>query len=195
MWYQVSENPLLVSNHSTTTVKYCTPSLPCFCTCGRHIRSRQAFEPVLGALISLAGNNDSDEFLYFLPLSRCDMDTLDDGGSTTSIIESTTDVLPLRCRTSLQSRWDAFLMILNDTSLQKIICNYQPLLFPILYQGRACDEDNASGDFHHIKLNEELLISNNVVDPKVAAFICDTYVEVIENQLVEIIVQESLQYR
>ena len=188
MWYQVSENPLLSSNHSTTTVKYCMPSLPCdkwFCTCGRHIRSRQAFEPVLGALMSLAGNNDSDEFLYFLPSSCCDMDILDDGGSTTSIIESTTDVLPLRCRTSLQSRWDAFLMILNDTSLPKIIYNYQLLLFPILFRlgqavliednekERECDEDNASVDFHHIKLNE-LLISNNVFDPKVAAFICDT---------------------
>jgi DNA polymerase family A len=180
IWSPKFDSASFSNNHSTSTVKYCTPSVSCrtwYCSCDRHIRVQQAFEPLLGAVILFP---DELQHLYFLPLAKCiESDPSNTGsgsglgsgsGSGTTDSSSEECVIPLNSKTSLEERWLAFLRILQNKESKKIIYNFQLALLPIfaacygLREGFKLDSDH-SGDLKSIR---------NVFDPRVAAYVCET---------------------
>ena len=199
MWSNKLVHGSLSSNHSTTTVKYCTPSVSCHtwhCTCDRHVRVQQAFEPLLGALILFP---DEQQYLYFLPLAHCinpslsqsvsgsnKMYTVDSSGNknngqnntnlnkngnmNNNIQTENDDCIPLNCQTTLNQRWSAFIQILLHTKTQKVIYNFQLAMLPIF---AAC-----YGLREEIMLKENFIgkmtLIENIFDPRVAAYVCET---------------------
>jgi hypothetical protein len=174
IWSPKFDSASFSNNHSTSTVKYCTPSVSCrtwYCSCDRHIRVQQAFEPLLGAVILFP---DELQHLYFLPLAKCiESDPSNTGsGSGTGTTDSSSEesVIPLNSKTSLEERWLAFLRILQNKESKKIIYNFQLALLPIfaasygLREGFKLENDH-SGDLKSIR---------NVFDPRVAAYVCET---------------------
>ena len=194
MWNTRSDNISLSSNHSTTTVKYCTPSVSCplwYCSCDRHIRVQQAFEPVLGALILFP---DEPQYQYFLPLSKCinpsnsiernqntktnidtniDLKEASTMGTYDGIKEISTesdDCIPLNCQTSLEQRWSSFLQILLHNKAEKIIFNFQLFILPLLAACYGVREDIYTGN----GILRKLTLIENIFDPRIAAYVSET---------------------
>ena len=188
MWNTRSDNILLSSNHSTTTVKYCTPSVSCpfwYCSCDRHIRVQQAFEPVLGALILFP---DEPQYLYFLPLSKCinssNPSTLKQNTNVNMIDASrmgtydgfkdistdSDDCIPLNCQTTLEQRWSSFLQILLHNTTEKIIFNFQLCILPLLAACYGVRDDIYTGNGYI----EKLTLIENIFDPRIAAYVSET---------------------
>jgi DNA polymerase family A len=170
MWSSQFAPVSLSSNHSTCSVKYCTPSVACYrwyCSCDRHIRVQQAFEPLLGALILFP---DEQQHLYFLPLSKCNHPTSSDATQTDNSTSESKNSIPLNCKTTLRERWEAFLKVVLHKQSQKIIYNFQLTLLPLF---AACYglRDDIQIDSHFVG---ELTVIENVFDPRIAAYICET---------------------
>ena len=170
MWSSQFAPVSLSSNHSTCSVKYCTPSVACYkwyCSCDRHIRVQQAFEPLLGALILFP---DEQQHLYFLPLSKCNHPTSSDATQTADSPSESTNSIPLNCKTTLRERWEAFLKVVLHKQCQKIIYNFQLTLLPLF---AACYglRDDIQIDGHFVG---KLTVIENVFDPRIAAYICET---------------------
>ena len=168
MWSSCGSSNSHSNNHSTSTVKYCTPSVSChkwYCSCDRHIRVQQAFEPLLGALILFP---DELQHLYFLPLSTCVNPSSSSGTSNNS--SSSENAIPLNCQTTLEERWTAFLRILLHKPSKKIIYNFQLVLLPLFAACYGLREDV------HLErgLIGELTLIENIFDPRVAAYLCET---------------------
>ena len=165
----------LCSNHSSTTVRFCTLSVPCLnwnCSCDRHIRIVQADAELIGAVIfipALSASDQSndheqgevdDEAVFLLPLCECEgPDELNSSPLPHNRLK-----MPFYCETSLQSRWKALLNILQSETSRKIIFNIQLSLLPIfrhLFRERAVNHF-ATKDYR------------NLFDPKICMHLCDT---------------------
>ena len=206
MWNTRSDNVSLSSNHSTTTVKYCTPSVSCplwYCSCDRHIRVQQAFEPVLGALILFP---DEPQYQYFLPLSKCinpsnsiernqntktnidtniDLNEPSRMGTYDGIKEISTDsddCIPLNCQTSLKQRWSSFLQILLHNKAEKIIFNFQLFILPLLAACYGVREDIYTGN----DILGKLTLIENIFDPRIAAYVSETDMQESEFELLSL---------
>lgn len=111
-WGLLWQDPQLSSNHVPTTVKYCTPSVPCatwYCSCDRHIRAAQGTKPVVGVVFVLRSETD---ICYFLPLA---------------------DELLIACDVSIADRWLLLCRILSVSSIHnKVVYNAQLALLPIM---------------------------------------------------------------
>ena len=136
---------VLSSSMSTTTQKYCTPSVSCHrwnCTCDRNVRVDRA-TTVFGATFVLS--NDPHK-MYFLPLRDTSGDVACSSGRD--------GLVPL------VTRWRFLIDTILCGPLLKIIYNSQLVMLPValrlLLEGR---------------INCNL---RNIFDPKVAAYTCDS---------------------
>lgn len=165
----------LITNHATTTTKFCTPSVPCTkwnCSCDRNIRAKHAVSEILGLLVLLPAELNH---IYFLPLVPC----IHASTGSLEIVDSVKSImnLPLTCNTSLMDRWNAVRDLLsmdqgqNSSECSKIIYNGQLALMPIINALEAKSESRQS-------LNAEY---NDLFDPRVAAYLCET--DINEKQL------------
>lgn len=170
IWSSQNTPVSLSSNHSTSSVKYCTPSVGCYkwyCSCDRHIRVQQAFEPLLGALILFP---DEQQHSYFLPLSKCNHPLSSDVTSTDESASENKNSIPLNCKTTVKERWEVFLKVILHKQSQKIIYNFQLALLPLF---AACYGLRDDIEIDH-PFTAKLTVIENVFDPRIAAYICET---------------------
>jgi DNA polymerase I-like protein with 3'-5' exonuclease and polymerase domains len=137
----------LTSNHVTTTVKFCTPSVPCnvwHCSCDRHIRVEHAYRPLIGMTALFA---DDPTIAYFIPLSQCA------GSGDADLFDSRAFSLPLNCSISLAERWQLVQTILQSDHCLKVVYNCPIFMLPIM---------------HYLQLAETV---KQLYDPRIAQFI------------------------
>jgi len=137
----------LTSNHAGRQHKYCVPSQNCtiwHCSCERTVRASVAHAPLLGVLILLPKESD---VVYYLPLGLCQ-------GESIPHMPHLVPQIPISCETTYASRWDAFLTISTQCRCKKVVFDAQTALLPIL-------QNNSSPILH-------------VMDPKIAAYLCET---------------------
>eukprot|EP01041_Mallomonas_annulata_P005934 gene5934-11971_t len=163
----------MTSNHCTSSMKYCTPSTDCYrwnCTCDRHIRVQQGYQPLVGVLIYFPEIEEDIDFVYYLPLSACS-DEWHPIYESRSLQNFT---LPLQCETSLENRFEILFDILASDAM-KVIFQSNLFLLPIL----AAYEDLLKlklklkcKDSHSTQWST--LPVQNMFDPRVAAHLTDS---------------------
>lgn len=141
----------LTSSHSSSSVRYCTPSARCavwHCSCDKIIRASAAGN-ILGAVVV------GDDVVYFLPLVKCvepsdeDSKLLDRGQPA--------EPFPLKCSTTHVQRWTALISLMRSASI-KVMYNLQVACLPL---HAAC---HALGCFDHHPA---------AFDPRLAAYLLD----------------------
>ena len=162
----------LSCNHVTTTVKYCTQSTKCDhwnCTCDRQIRADFASRHAIGVVLRLPAETET---VYFLPLKECS------GTSAPTVKPGAEMLLPMNCGTTLGERVACLLALLRDASVQKVLYHAQVALIPLLTLGQGHLSSPASAQ------NRQYFCLNtvqNVFDPRLAAYLCDS--DIAEGQL------------
>jgi len=149
----------LCSNYSSTSVRFCTPSIPCVnwnCSCDRHVRFIRVGSDLLGAIFHLPSDSDNSSTAYLLPLCECE-------GPPESVLSSPTR-LPFFCEVPLSARWDGLLAILRSNQTRKILYNTQLCLLTVF---RHCQQSCLSP----IAATE---LCQQIVDPKICMHLCDT---------------------
>eukprot|EP01038_Epipyxis_sp_PR26KG_P004801 gene4801-6729_t len=158
----------LDNNHVTTTVKYCTPSVPCSrwnCICDRNNRSVFISSQILGVLFLLPNELNN---VYFLPLCSTATDTISNTSDTPFqqvIFDENKTVIQLNCNVNLIDRWSFLFEILSNAKLKKILFNSQLALMPIIYYWNSIQQNN--------KLSPSILL-RNIIDPRTMAYLCNS---------------------
>eukprot|EP01039_Chlorochromonas_danica_P001512 gene1512-1647_t len=125
----------LSTNHSSMSVRYCTPSARCsiwHCACDKIIRAAylSSAEHLLGAVV-VTTEKDDQAVTYFLPLTHCVEPVDENSQSFLSDTTTTATPFPLKCGTTLRQRWNVFQWLLTLPSLRKVVYNVQIATMPL----------------------------------------------------------------
>ncbi len=159
----------LSSSHSSSTVKYCTPSSSCnkwFCCCGRQVRAAQSIKPVLGVVLVLKTEHsthneekDCEDEAYFVPLTCSEAERIEASASQAAETEKMsflTDIPSLRCQTTLTERLNLLFEILTGVHSTVVFNNQLTFMVFLTLLPSLFDQSKTS---------------LNVFDPRIAAYV------------------------